>query len=110
MMLFKIEDYVGLFGVEDVAEEICLYLDDNHWIIDEDVKSLIDELYPEEVEIEDHTFYSSEILEKFGYLDDFFDNYIWFNFKNHIVDTLEYMCEGDEVEFLGEFLVTCIEE
>lgn len=109
-MLFKIEDYVGLFSAEDVAEEICLYLDDNHWIIDEDVKSLIDELYPNEVEIEDHTFYSSEILEKFGYLDDFFDNYIWLNFYNHIVDTLELMWKNQEEEFLGEFLVTCIEE
>ena len=109
MMLFKIEDYVGLFGVEDVAEEICLYLDDNHWIIDEEVRDCIDEIYPE-VEIEDSTFYSSEILEKFGLLDDFFDNYIWFNFKDHIVDTLELMWKDQEVEFLGEFLVTCIEE
>ena len=109
MMLFKIEDYVGLFGVEDVAEEICMYLDDNHWIIDEDVKSLIDELYPE-VEIGDNTFYPSEILEKFGLLDDFFDDYIWFNFKDHIVDTLELMWKNQEEEFLGEFLVTCIEE
>ena len=109
MMLFKIEDYVGMFSAEDVAEEICLYLDDNHWIIDEDVKSLIDELYPE-VEIEYSTFYPSEILEKFDMLDDWFNDYIWCNFKDHIVDTLEYMCEGDEVEFLGEFLVTCIEE
>ena len=42
--------------------------------------------------------------------DDFFDNYIWFNFKDHIVDTLELMWKDQEVEFLGEFLVTCIEE
>ena len=109
MMLFKIEDYVGLFSAEDVAEEICLYLDDNHWIIDEDVRSVIDELYPE-VEIGYGTFYASEILDKFNMLDDWFNEYIWCNFKDHIVYTLEYMCEGDEVEFLGEFLVTCIEE
>ena len=109
MMLFKIEDYVGLFGVEDVAEEICLYLDDNHWIIDEYVRSLIDDLY-QAVEIGYGTFYASEILDKFNMLDDWFNDYIWCNTYDCVTNTLEYMCEGDEEEFLGEFLVTCIEE